>query len=152
MLDPLYNVLRFRRILSTNPRSHLVYHPRFSSSTKSYTNTRSNNGSVSSYILSIFSAFNPEQTSLAAQRTFNLSCPGSPSNSFLAASLYQKISTHLPYSPRPPSHTKEDTHTLNFTINPISHSFSRWTFVKFSGVFSGFPPLGISRIKSLCCA
>lgn len=42
--------------------------------------------------------------------------------------------------------------TLNFTMNPVSHSLSLLTFVNAKGVFNGFPPLGISSMSSSCCA
>jgi hypothetical protein len=38
--------------------------------------------------------------------------------------------------------------TLKVTTNPVSHTLSRFTFVRFNGVFNGFPPFGMLRIRS----
>lgn len=50
----------------------------------------------------------------------------------------------------PLNHTTQDKHTLNFTTNPVSHSFSLFTSVKSSGVSSGRPPRGFSTSKCAC--
>lgn len=47
---------------------------------------------------------------------------------------------------------KQDKHTMNVTVNNVSQALSRFTFVNCNGVFSGFPPFGISNIISRCCA
>ena len=42
--------------------------------------------------------------------------------------------------------------TLNVTINPVSHTLSLLTLVRFNGVFSGFPPFGGASVSSGYCA
>ena len=60
--------------------------------------------------------------------TFKLSCVGSASNFLLASS------------------------SRNTTTNPRSHSLSLLTPVSASGVSSGRPPFGFSRMRSGCCS
>jgi hypothetical protein len=46
----------------------------------------------------------------------------------------------------------QSSHTLNLTTKPVSQMLSRLTLVRFSGVFSGFPPFGAPKMRSGCCA
>lgn len=118
-----------------------IYHPKFACSTKSYTKTCCNRGSVSFY---------------SACQYFSLT---SNCNSYLQ-SVMSRISIEL--LPRLVALRLSISHlilflnqylrTLNTTINPVSHSSSLFTFVNSSGVFSGRPPLGGPTRSSGCSA
>jgi hypothetical protein len=68
--------------------------------------------------------------------------------------LIKRLPCFITLRPWSVRHTLFDLglHTLNTTMNPVSHSLSLFTFVKSSGVFSGRPPLGGITSSSGCCA
>ena len=158
---------RHPQTLDTTAPQHAtrLHQPKFSSLTKSYTNTCASSGSVS-FCDDISISTAPASTT--HRPTFKLSCPGSLSNAFLASSFYHhQYSLQTQKNPllhhSSPDQTPDsllfphltkltDTHTLNTTTNPKSHPSSLLTPVNSSFVSSGFPPFGPSKTSSGCCA
>lgn len=58
-----------------------------------------------------------------------------------------KTHQHIPLIKNPQSLIQFNL-TLKVTTNPVSQTLSLLTFVKFSGVFNGFPPLGMPKMRS----